>query len=97
MKELFNGNRYSDIYKRKGKLFRYDYLYNLVSFIYIAEEDDELLNQRKGEIIELDSAGLKKENWNDISKRNMYLDEFIFEIDEEVKYLLNDNYKYIEE
>ena len=80
--------RYSEIYKRKDKSFRYDFERQLVSYVYVVEEDEEILDAKKGEIIELDTAGLKVENWKNKGSRNMYLDEFIYDIEEELKYLV---------
>ena len=80
--------RFSEIYKRKGKSFRYDFERQLVSYVYVVKEDDEILDEKKGEIIELDTAGLKVENWKNKESRNMYLDEFIYDIEEELKYMI---------
>lgn len=84
MKEL--GVRYSEIYELDGKKFRYDYRDSIVENVYVLEEDEEYIG-KKGDIFEIDAAGLKRENWENKRLRDMYLREWIMELDENARYL----------
>lgn len=84
MKEL--GTKYSEIYELDGKKFQYNYTDSIVEYIYVLEEDEEMLGH-KGDIFEMDAAGLKRENWENKRLRDMYLREWIMELDENARYL----------
>lgn len=55
--------RYSEIYSYKRKLFRYDFENAIVECVMIAEEDDEILHEKKGDIIVLSGAGMEKRSF----------------------------------
>ena len=84
MKEL--GVRYSEIYELDGKKFQYNYTDSIVEYIYVLEEDEEMLGH-KGDIFEMDEAGLKRENWDNKEIRDEYLREWIMELDENMRWL----------
>ena len=86
--------RYSEIYSYKRKLFRYDFENAIVEYVMITEEDDEVLHEKKGDIIVLSDAGMKKENWNNKSIRNEVLTEWIEELNYESKLLAEEFLKY---
>lgn len=86
--------RYSEVYSYRGKHFRYDYERSILEYIWIVEEDDEELKLHKGDIEVLNGAGLKEENWKNKRLRNMYLSEWILELDEESEYLAEEFLKY---
>lgn len=86
--------RYSDIYSYKRKLFRYDFENAIVERVMIAEEDEEILHAKKGDIIVLSNAGMQRKNWNNKSIRNELLTEWIEELDYESNLLAEGFLKY---
>lgn len=89
----------SRIYKRQGKSFRYDFdnsLIQLVSKATPQDIDDEkewveqygesLLNIGSDGYMVINSAGLRPEHWLDRESRNEYLDGWIGEMEEELRY-----------
>lgn len=86
----------SGIYKRGGKLFRYDFDRAIVERVVKATQDmidDEIEWEQKhgsqlwgidpdGYVV-INSAGLRRENWTRKAVRDEYLDEWIGEIEEE--------------
>lgn len=86
--------RYSEIYSYKRKLFRYDFKNAIVEIVMIAEEDDEILHEKKGDIIVLSGAGMERKNWNNKSIRNELLTEWIEELDYESNLLAEEFLKY---
>lgn len=79
---------YSEILKYKGKLFRYNYNDSLVEYGFISQEDDADFGWKTGEFIEIDAIGLSRENWENKEARNEYLQEYIFQLEEELRYLV---------
>lgn len=80
--------RFSEIVKVKGKSFRYDYEKKLVQYVFIIEEDDEVLGWKKGNIDVIDEVGLREENWNNKNNRKQYLIEYACQLEEEVRWLI---------
>ena len=77
--------RYSEIYNYQGKAFRYDYENSLLQYVYIVEEDDELLG-KKGDIVEIDAVGLNKEHWENKPQRDEYLFEYVADLEAEAEF-----------
>lgn len=85
----------SGIYRYKKKLFRYNFDSCVVEWVSkpTAEEikDNEEWHRKHGRdlweiedgMIVNDSIGLRPENWKNKEARNEYLDEWIFELQEE--------------
>ena len=85
--------KYSGIYKKDGKTFRYDYEHSIVEYICKAgkqELEDNKERQKKfgkklwdidekGYMV-IDSVGLRAENWKDKEVRDEYLGEWLFEM-----------------
>ena len=67
--------RYSKSIKRNGRFFRYDYKDCYLQWV---TADGELV----------DEIGFHKENWDDPELRNEYIDQWIAEEEEAVKYML---------
>ena len=97
----------SKVYKRKKKSFRYDYENCLVLWVEKATEEDVKDNKEWIEkygkplfeidedgYIEIQSVGLSKSNWTDRQARNEYLDEWIYELEEETAYLIDQFVKF---
>lgn len=89
--------------KHNGKLFRYDYEQCEVEYVHKAtkqerEENEEWLKTNGKPLFEidadgyyvLDSIGLSKENWRNKENRTAYLDEYCFNLDEELAYMVDD-------
>jgi len=74
--DLKKNSRYQ-YYKYQGKDFAYDFKDCLVLYIY--KDEDGIWR-------ELDSVGLRKENWKNKEIRDEYLAEYCFDIDEECAY-----------
>lgn len=88
------------IYKRGKRTFRYDFENAIVEYITKAdaktiEEDNEWKARHNGAslfdidedgYITLDGAGLSRANWKDKELRDLYLDEWNAELDEEAAY-----------
>jgi len=95
-------------YQKIGKkVFRYNRSKAVVEFVDKAtkdmyEDDNEwivkyghpLWNIDADGYIVLDSAGLSCEHWDDKDARIEYLTEWVYEIDAEVSYLVDDFIKY---
>ena len=79
----------SEIYKRNGKMFRYDYDSAIVEYLAKADEDDPPEWVKDG-YITLEGVGLRKENWDNKRIRDEYLDEWSEELDYEANCLLED-------
>jgi hypothetical protein len=78
--------KYSDLFNYKGKTFRYNYERNLVEYVFVSNEDDDILGWKKGDIIECDAVGLKKENWENKTARREYLSEYIADLEYELQF-----------
>lgn len=89
-------NKYSGIYKRNGKCFKYDFEHSIVEYVCKASkqelEDNKSWQEKFGKnlwdidengYIVIDSAGLRAENWKNKEVRDEYLDEWIFELQAE--------------
>ena len=100
--------RFSKVVKVDGKQFRYDYMDCIVE--YVSKADEEMLkdNERWQEkygtnLWDIDadgysvnsSAGLMRENWDDVSVRNEYLAEWSMELDSEAQDLAEQFLKYV--
>lgn len=85
--------KYSGIYKKDGKVFRYDYEHSIVEYICKAGkqelEDNKEWQKKFGKklwdidekgYMVIDSVGLRAENWKDKEVRDEYLGEWIFEM-----------------
>ena len=94
----------SAVYKFKGKLFRYNYDECLVEYVAKATKDElednkewqkkygkNLWDIDKDGYIEIEAAGLRKENWTRKEVRDEYLSEWVAEMAEacefEMQYL----------
>lgn len=85
----------SGIYKKDGKMFRYDFEHCIVEYVCKASKD-EIANNKEWQskygrnlwdidengYMVIDSAGLRAENWKNKEVRDEYLAEWI----EEMKY-----------
>ena len=89
--------RFSGVYKRGGKCFRYDFQNCLVQLVYKAGEEEladnaEWMAKHGEPLWDIDesgymvsqSVGLRPENWKNKAVRDEYLDEWLFELDEEL-------------
>ena len=93
--------RKSEPYKRSGKIFRYNYDNATVEWVSEATEDELKDNERwmkewgkpmwdiddDGYCV-IDSVGLSRSNWDDREMRDSYLDMWIDDLEEEMRYLL---------
>lgn len=93
--------RYSGITKVNGKAFRYDYKHACVQ--YVSKVDAETLEENEnwikefghplfhidstGYIVNLE-AGLQIEHWTNREARAEYLEEWSYEIEEEIRYMI---------
>ena len=86
-------------YRFEGKLFLYDEAAALVHFVAKMTKADEADNhewlekhgrplyETIGQYMVLDSAGLRPENWKNKELRDSYLDEYAYQLDEELYFL----------
>lgn len=74
--------RSNDIYKYKGKEFRYDCDNAIVEYIWTDPDTNEC--------VVIDEIGLSNENWEDRKLRDAYLDEYIRQLDDEANRLADD-------
>ena len=72
--------QYSGIYQLGEKSFRYNYSNSCVE--YVAQID--------GSYEVLDSAGLRRENWENQEARDEYLSSWSDDLDEELRWLLRE-------
>lgn len=85
--------KYSGIYKKDGKAFRYNYEWNIVEYICKASkqeiEDNKSWQEKFGKnlwdidengYIVVDSVGLSEMSWKDKEERDEYLGEWISEM-----------------
>lgn len=93
--------KYSGIYRFERKLFRYNFTHNVVEWVYkarkseIAEEKEWIEKHGRplhhidelGYIV-LDSAGLRLENWKRKAVRDEYLSEWVYDMNEELRYMM---------
>lgn len=89
----------SRVYKRGGKLFRYDFDECMVEYVtkvtaetkkenmeWVAEFGEPLFEIGVDGYLIADRVGLRAENWKDKEARDSYLDEWIFDMEEEAAY-----------
>ena len=89
----------SAVYNYKGKKFRYDYENCLVERVYKADKEmladnEEWIAKYGKPLFDIDekgyeviaAVGLSVENWRNKEVRNEYLDGWIWEMNEEVRY-----------
>lgn len=74
--------RSNDIYKYKGKEFRYDCDNAIVEYIWTDPDTNEC--------VVIDEIGLSNDNWEDRKLRDAYLDEYIRQLDDEANRLADD-------
>lgn len=79
-----------DYVQHKGKDFAYDKKNNVLIYLFKDAEEIEKWGEDKAPWRELDSVGLRAENWNDAEMRTEYLDEYCSDFDEESSYLVQD-------
>lgn len=91
--------RFSGVYKRGGKCFRYDFERCVVQHVYKAGKEELADNaewmakygkplwdiDESGYMVG-DSVGLRPENWKNKAARDEYLDEWLFDMAEEFAY-----------
>lgn len=95
-------SKYSGIYKRNGKCFKYDFEHSIVEYVCKASKeelaDNEEWQKKFGKdlwdideagYIVIDSAGLRAENWKNKEVRDEYLDEWLFELRAECEVLVD--------
>ena len=89
----------TQIYKRGKRTFRYNFDEAIVEYVAKATkdmlEDNKEWQAKHGEnlwdidedgYMVLDSAGLSRANWKNKESRDYYLDEWNYELDEELAY-----------
>ena len=74
--------RSNDIYKYKGKEFRYDCDNAIVEYIWTDPDTNEW--------VVIDEIGLSNDNWEDRKLRDAYLDEYIRQLEDEANRLADD-------
>lgn len=72
----------NDIYKYKGKEFRYDCDNAIVEYIWTDPDTNEC--------VVIDEIGLSNDNWEDRKLRDAYLDEYIRQLEDEANRLADD-------
>ena len=90
----------SNVYRYRGKLFRYDFDNAVVEYIYKASkediEDEESWIREHGRplfdiddkgYIVVDSVGLSQKNWKNKAARDEYLYQYCVDLDEEAEAL----------
>lgn len=80
--------RYYPIYKYNGKEFTYDKKDKLVIFLFKDDEEIENMGKTKAPWREMETAGLREENWKNKEARDEYLHEFCFDLDSETEELI---------
>ena len=80
--------RYYPIYKFNGKEFTYDKKDKLVIFLFKDDEEIENMGKTKAPWREMETAGLREENWKNKEARDEYLHEFCFDLDSETEELI---------
>ena len=81
--------RYYPIYKYNGKEFTYDKKDKLVIFLFKDDEEIENMGKTKAPWREMETAGLREENWKNKEARDEYLYEFCFDLDSETEELIS--------
>ena len=89
----------TQIYKRGKRTFRYNFDEAIVEYVAKATkdmlEDNKEWQAKRGEnlwdidedgYMVLDSAGLSRANWKNKESRDYYLDEWNYDLDEELAY-----------
>lgn len=96
----------SEVYKYRGKDFRYDYEKGVVSIVLKATEQEYADNARwlakygkcmweiEGGYYDVDSVGLSRANWKNKRMRNEYLDEWLAEREYEIEEMVANFVKY---
>ena len=88
----------SRVYKCGGKLFRYDFDHCAVQWVHKASkeeiaENEEWKKNHNGDVLfdigkdgyeVVDTVGLRVENWKNKEAREEYLEEWCFDLDEEL-------------
>lgn len=80
--ENLKENKYSDVYKYKGKAFSYNKDDAIVEYVWVDPDTNEW--------VVIDEIGLSNDNWEDRKLRDAYLDEYIRQLDDEANRLADD-------
>lgn len=80
--------RYYPIYKYNSKEFTYDKKDKLVIFLFKDDEEIENMGKTKAPWREMETAGLREENWKNKEARDEYLYEFCSDLDSETEELI---------
>ena len=86
--DIKDRERYYPIYKYNDKEFTYDKKDKLVIFLFKDDEEIENMGKNKAPWREMETAGLREENWKNKAARDEYLHEFCFDLDSETEELI---------